>query len=144
MSVGRSLLMALWVGAVATPLSAQTVVLDEGSFRLQVAGKEVGTETFTIRQNGTGENAVVIAQGPLSLGTAGAEQQLSARLQVSGVAWRPAAYQITVSGQNKEEIAGSVTGSRFSARILSPTGEEMREYVASEGAVVADEGVAHH
>ena len=57
MRAGRSLLMALCVVPVATPLAAQTVVLDEGTFRLQVAGKEVGTETFTIRQNGTGDNA---------------------------------------------------------------------------------------
>ncbi|MGH7470607.1 MAG: hypothetical protein ACRENP_21890, partial [Longimicrobiales bacterium] len=57
---------------------------------------------------------------------------------------RPAAYQVTVSGASKEQIAGKVVGGRFSATILSSAGEEMREYLAGEGAVVADEGVAHH
>jgi hypothetical protein len=34
-------------------------------------------------------------------------------------------------------------GGRFSAQIVSPAGEMMREYLAGDGAVVADEGVAH-
>ena len=37
----------IWVGA----LEAQTTTLDEGSFRISINGKEVGTETFSIRQD---------------------------------------------------------------------------------------------
>jgi hypothetical protein len=48
-----------------------------------------------------------------------------------------------VEGANPEKIAGRVAAGRFSARIVSAGGERMREYLASEGAVLVDEGVAH-
>jgi hypothetical protein len=35
-------------------------------------------------------------------------------------------------------------GNRFSAQIVSAAGESMREYLAGDGAVLADDGVAHH
>jgi hypothetical protein len=124
--------------------AGQASVLDQGSFRLTISGREVGTETFSIKQTGAGENAVVLASGRVVLDTARAGEELSALLQVSGAALRPAAYQVTVTGPQKQEIAGRVVGSRFSAKILSSAGEEMREYLAGEGAVVVDEGVAHH
>src|SRR5512138_500707 len=55
--------------ALLVPLSAraQTSTLDEGAFRLMVDGREVGTETFSIRQSGEGDRAVVIAQGRVVL-----------------------------------------------------------------------------
>ena len=144
MKAGRALWFALFVISAQTPLAAQTVVLDEGSFRLRVGGQVVGTETFLIRQNGTGENAVVIATGKVVLDTARAGQELRAELQMAGPALRIAAYQVNVTGNQREQIAGTVVGSRFSAKIISSEGEMMREYLSSDGAVVADEGVAHH
>jgi hypothetical protein len=124
--------------------SAQTTTLDEGTFRLTVSGQEVGTETFNIRQNGTGENAVIVAQGRVGLDSERGAQELSASLEVAGPALRPAAYQVNVSGGESQKIAGRIVGGRFSARIVSPAGEMMREYLASDGAVLLDEGVAHH
>ncbi|MBI4410234.1 MAG: hypothetical protein HY561_11030 [Gemmatimonadetes bacterium] len=123
---------------------AQTITLDEGEFRLTVAGREVGSETFTIRQNGTGMNAIIIAQGRVNAAPTEGAQELSASLEVAGATLRPIAYQVAVQGAQQERIAGRVVGGRFSARIFSPAGEMMREYLASEGAVLLDEGVAHH
>jgi hypothetical protein len=140
----RALFAVIFVLAAHIPLSGQTVVLDEGSFKLRVGGQDVGTETFLIRQNGAGENAVVIATGRVALDTARSGQELTAELQMAGPALRIAAYQVNVSGAQKEQIAGRVVGSRFSAKIISAEGEMMREYLSSDGAVVADEGVAHH
>ena len=128
----------------ATHASAQTVTLDEGSFRLSVAGKEIGTETFSIRQNGTGESAVIIAVGRVVLEVEGRPQEVSSELQVGGRTFRPAAYEVRVQGDGAERITGRVVGSRFSAQIVSPAGESMREYLAGDGAVLADDGVAHH
>ncbi len=131
--------------AVLVPLSAQaqTSTLDEGAFRLMVDGREVGTETFSIRQSGEGDRAVVIAQGRVVLANGGGEQVVSS-LQLSGTPLRPAAYDLQVQGGDAERIAGRVVGGRFSARIVRPSGEQMREYLVSDGAVIADEGVAHH
>jgi hypothetical protein len=128
----------------AEPPPTQTVTLDEGAFRLFLGGAEVGTETFTIRQNGTGASAVIIAQGRTVLTGARGGEEVTASLEVGGTTLRPAAYQVTVQGAEPQRIAGRVVGGRFSARIVSPAGEAMREYLAGEGAILVDEGVAHH
>ena len=133
----------LAISASYSPVVAQTQVLDEGGFRILIKGQEVGSETFSIRQNGTGESIVVIAVGKVVLDTARGGTTLNAELQTSGSALRPTAYQVQVEGLGAERIAGRVVGGRFSARIISPAGEQMREYLASEGAVVVDEGTAH-
>ncbi|MBW3552178.1 MAG: hypothetical protein KY466_01640 [Gemmatimonadetes bacterium] len=124
----------------AAPLVAQTTVVDEGSFRLSIRGTPVGTETFAIRRSGEGDAATHVAQGRVALDSG---EQTRALLQVEGSALRPSAYQIEVTGPEKQSIRGQAAGSRFRATIVSTAGETMREYIASEGAVVLDEGVAH-
>jgi hypothetical protein len=136
-------LALLLVGAGAGAMPAQTVTLDEGSYRILVGGREVGTETFSIRQNGTGPAAVIIARGRVTLDTARAGQELNSTLQLAGGTLRPAAYDLTVEGADEQKIAGRVVGSRFSARIRSASGENMREYLVSDGAILADDGIAH-
>ncbi|HUF49413.1 MAG TPA: hypothetical protein VMN60_01185 [Longimicrobiales bacterium] len=135
-----------WVVAVsaavlsAAALQAQTVTLDEGTFRVLVGGREVGLETFSIRQSGTGADAFVIVQGKVVL-EAGSEY--SADLQLaSGL--RPIAYDVEVRGGDARRINARVSGSRASARTVSAAGETMREYLVSEGALLLDDGVAHH
>ena len=123
---------------------AQTVVLDEGTFKLRLNGQEVGTETFNIRQNGSGESAVVIAVGKVVIDTARGAQEINAQLSMKGPALQTSAYQVNVDGANPLKISGLVVGTRFSARIMSGAGEQMREYMASDGAVVTDDGMAHH
>ncbi|HET9984828.1 MAG TPA: hypothetical protein VFQ38_14620 [Longimicrobiales bacterium] len=143
-SVGRLAAPASLVLSVllASSAHAQTSTIDEGAFRLTIGGHDVGTETFSIRQNGSGPNAVTIAQGRVLLQNDGS-QDIASSLELSGPELRPAAYQVTVQGGTPQKIAGRVTGGRFSARIMSPSGEMMREYLASDGAVLVDEGVVH-
>src|SRR5690606_15601273 len=52
--------------------------------------------------------------------------------------------EVTVGGTSPRKIVGTIGNGRFSARIATPSGEQMREYVASSGATVLDDGVAHH
>lgn len=132
---------ALAASAVLLPAnaSAQTSTLDEGAFRILIDGREVGRETFAIRQSGTGDAAVVLAQGRVTLD----DRELDARLELSS-GLRPAAYQVQVEGAEDRRITGQIAGGRFSAKILSPGGEMMREYLTSDGAVLVDDGVAHH
>ncbi|HUE76715.1 MAG TPA: hypothetical protein VMM83_02135 [Longimicrobiales bacterium] len=126
--------------AAAAPAAAQTTVIDEGSFRLSIKGTPIGTETFAIRRTGTGDAATLIAQGRIVLDTG---EQTRALLQVEGPGLRPSAYQIEVTGPETQSIRGQAAGNRFRATIVSTAGETMREYLASEGAVVLDDGVAH-
>ncbi len=118
-------------------------VLDRGSFRLTLAGQEVGTETFTIRQDGAGPAAVTVAQGSVALDTGRVAQELTSWLRLSPVAARTAEYRLNVQGSAQQQITGTIAGGRFSARIVSPAGEMMREYLASDGAVVVDDGIVH-
>lgn len=137
----RNLAVAAAASAVLTvPSAAQTVQLDEGTFRVLVNDREVGVETFSIRQNGTGEDAVIIAQGRVVLGGS----EVIANVQLEGAGLRPVAYDVELRGGDARRINARVTGSRASARTISSAGETMREYLVSDGAVLLDDGVAHH
>jgi hypothetical protein len=133
--------LALIATLGAAPAIAQTAVIDEGTFRLSVRGSVVGNETFTIRQTGTGAGATIFAQGRVVLDTG---EQTRALLQVEGPALRPAGYQIEATGPQRRTIRGQAAGNRFRAQIVSPAGETMREYLISDGAIILDDGVAHH
>jgi hypothetical protein len=124
----------------ATGAGAQTAVVDEGTFRLSIRGSTVGTETFSIRRSGSGAGATVVAQGRIVLDSG---EQTRALLQVDGPGLRPSAYQIEVAGPDRQSIRGQAAGNRFRATIVSTAGEMLREYLASDGAVVLDDGVAH-
>lgn len=123
--------------------AAAQAVVDEGTFRLFLRGSEAGSETFSIRQSGVGESVVTVAQGRIVMDTAGVEE-LTTSLEVQGPVLRPSGYQVSLRGAEQRRIAGRMLGGRFSAKIVSPAGEMMREYIASEGAILVDEGVAHH
>lgn len=131
-------------GLFITPVAAQTVTLDEGTFRLLLGGREVGTETFSIRQNGSGAEVVIIARGRVVLDGDRGAVQMNSSLQLAGGTLRPAAYDVKLEGAESRQIAGRIAGGRFSARIVSSAGENMREYLVSEGAVVVDDAIAHH
>lgn len=122
---------------------AQTSALDAGSYRILIDGREVGSETFQIRQNGSGEDAVLIATGRTILDGSSGGRETESQLQVAGGGLRPAGYSVTVAGADAQTIQGRVSGGRVSARIVSSSGENMREYLASQGAAVVDEAVAH-
>jgi hypothetical protein len=141
MHVRASSALALIAALGAAPVVAQTTIIDEGTFRLSVRGTVVGNETFTIRQTGTGAATTIAAQGRIVLDTG---EQTRALLQVEGPALRPAAYQIEASGPQRRTVRGQTAGNRFRAQIVSAAGETMREYLISDGAIILDDGVAHH
>jgi hypothetical protein len=126
----------------ALPAAAQTVRIEEGTFRILLGGREVGMETFSIRQNGTGADAVIIAQGRVVLEQNGGSEVV-ANVQLAGAGLRPVAYDLELRGSDARRIHGSVSGRRASARIAAAS-ETFREYLVTDGAVVLDDGVAHH
>ena len=138
---GLALLLALLV--VPGALRAQAGTGDEGTFRVTVDGRQAGTEEFTIRQTGSGANVEIVATGRVQLNLASGTLELTPRLRASGIQADPVAYEVAVGGDSPRRIVGSLGGGRFSARIVSPTGEQLREYVASSGAIILDDGVAH-
>jgi hypothetical protein len=139
-----ALVFSLLCGA-ATAAAAQTTTLDEGTFRILIGGREVGSESFSIRQSGTGTNATINARGTVTIDSAGVTEELQSALQVAGAALQPTVYNLRIlHGQREEQITGRVAGGRFIAKILSTTGEELREYLVSNRAILIDQGITHH
>jgi hypothetical protein len=141
----RSLLAPPLVAfAVLAAAPALAQVADSGSFRVFVEDREVGTEEFVILQSGTGTAAETSASGRIRLRLPDGTLELDPRLTTRGISADPVEYQVQVGGSNPGRIVGSIGGGRVSARIVTPTGEQLREYVASSGAVVLEDPVAHH
>lgn len=138
-SVGLAALVAITHAAAG---AAQTVTLDEGTYRVSIGGREVGTETFIIRQNGAGQNATIVASGKTVIDGDAGSRTLEANLQIAGTTLRPAAYELRMQGG--DIISGRVVGRRVTAKIVNQAAENVREYLVSEGAILVDETVAHH
>ena len=128
--------------ALALPVRAQNVVVDEGTFRIFDHGRDAGTETFAIRRVGQGEDMHIIANAIIELDLPGGHQQVKPLLR-SGSDLSLSAYQVEVSGSDATEVAVTLSGRRFLTRTRSPTGELEREFRATPGAVVLDSSVAH-
>lgn len=139
--LGRTLFILLLLTS-ASPVRAQNVILDEGTFRIFDHGLEVGTETFTIRRLGQGEDAHVIANAVIDLNLPGGHRQVKPLLR-TGPDLSLSAYQVGVSGDDEAEVAVTSNGRRFLTRTRTPSGEQEREFRATPGAVVLEDGVAH-
>ncbi|MDB4948007.1 MAG: hypothetical protein JWM27_656 [Gemmatimonadetes bacterium] len=136
--------LALSLLTLATPLAAQNGVVDAGTFRVFVDGRAAGTEDFSIRQAGSGTASDVTATGHVSVQLPTGTLELSPRLRATGLGADPVSYQVDVGGSSPQRIVGTVGSGRFSAKIVTAAGEQLREYVVSSGALVLDDGVAHH
>lgn len=139
------ILTGLFLLAVAAlPARAQVGTDDRGTFEVSVGGRPVGTEEFLIQQTGAGANAEIVATGRVQLQLPTGSLELTPRLRTSGFQAQPVSYEVAIGGTSPRKIVGTVGSGRFSARIVTPAGEQLREYLASSGATVLDDGVAHH
>lgn len=138
----KTMLATLAALALAAPAAAQTV--DQGTFRVYVDDHEAGTEEFVITQAGSGTGQEATASGRVNVRLPEGSLELTPRLRTRGLPGDPVEYQVDVGGSSPRRIVGTVGEGRFSAKIVTPTGEQLREYVASSGAVILDEGIAHH
>lgn len=131
--------------SLAVPVrEARAQVVDSGTFVVYVEDRDAGRESFIITQSGSGSGAQIVATGRVRLRLPEGTLELDPRLTGRGVGADPVNYQVDVGGTSPSRVVGSVGGGRFSAKIVTPTGEQLREYVASNGAVVLENGVAHH
>jgi hypothetical protein len=117
---------------------------DAGTFRIWVGGQPVGTEEFSIRSTGSGSGGQVVASGRVNLRLPTGTLELAPRLRATGIQSDPVAYEVEIGGDSPRRIVGTVGNGRFSEKTVTASGEQLHEYVASAGAVVLDEGVAHH
>lgn len=122
---------------------AQSVVVDEGTFALTVAGKPAGTETFQIRRAGVGADAIAIAQGHVQMTGPDGKIDLSPLLEDSLSSGVATSYHLKVSGAASSEMSLKLAGRRYVSLIRSKAGEEQREFLARPGTHILEEDVAH-
>jgi len=124
-------------------LSAQSVALDQGRFRITVDGRDSGTETFSIRRSGTGEEAQIIAMAEIQMEVPEGRADIRPALQASGSDMAVSAYQVKISGALQEEVYVTQGDRRFVTTVRTERGEREREFRATPGTLVLDPGVAH-
>src|SRR5687768_10753720 len=122
----RRILAPFFLLTLALPLGAQTVVLDEGTFRILRGGETVGTESFTIRRTGQGVDAQVLANAEITLDLPSGQELVKPLLQ-TGPDLSLSAYQVEVSGPDRLEIFVTSSGRRLLVSTRSPKGDQERE-----------------
>ena len=140
----RVLLLTLAGSLAASRASPQIAVLDRGEFEIAIHGTAVGTETFSIRRMGTGDETRVIAAGQIRAALPGGANTMDMLMELTGTRWMPSAYQNKVGGDGAREIGFELRGSRFESRVTSDAGEQVKEYRAPPGTRILERGVAHH
>jgi len=112
----------------STSLSAQVVVLDEGAFRLHVNGQPVGTETFSIRRAGLGNEAELIAVSQVQYDDGSVIMRPTLNTDAS---FRPIRYENQVSGTRESTVVLALAGRRYTATVVSAQGEAASEFRAA-------------
>jgi hypothetical protein len=140
----RSLALAALLGVgLALPAAAQTGASDAGTFLISVGGRQVGTEEFNIVQTGVGANSEIVATGRVRVQLPTGTVELTPRLRTTGFDANPVSYEVAVGSSQPRRVIVTVASGRVSARTITGAGEQMREYLASPGAIVLDDGLAH-
>ena len=123
--------------SLASAASAQSALIDRGTFRLSVGGREIGRDSFNISR--TSPDGRIVAQGWVDV-----EGRRVVTVLQTTAAHVLTSYQATVSGGETARYGATVNARRLYLTTVSPAGEQTREARYRDGAVVLEENVAHH
>jgi hypothetical protein len=126
-------------------VGGQSVVVDEGTFAVTIAGQSAGSESFTIRRAGIGSDAVVVANAVVRIDTSEGVTELRSLLETLLPDGAASKYQLKITGAESAEVtlALALAGRRFVSLIRTQRGEEEREFLARPETRIVEEGVAH-
>lgn len=114
--------------------------LEEGSYRITVAGQAVGTEAFAVRREGREVRAV----GRVQLDTAvDVLTSLEVWLQTD-TDFRPSLFRLRPQGPGPSTYTAVREGDRVRIRTTAAEGERYREFLAPDGLALFDPRIAHH
>ncbi len=139
--LSRALLASLVL--LPSSVAAQSVVIDEGTFRVFVNGQDVGTEEFTIRRAGLGAEATIIAHAVVTLTLSSGARELRPVLEAMPQDGTASAYQLKISGSESTELSVNLAGRRYVSMLRSDVGEEEREFLARPETRIIEAWVAH-
>ena len=144
MRPGQLSLAALLATAMPLAAGGQSVVVDEGTFAVTIAGQSAGSESFTIRRAGIGSDAVVVANAVVRIDTAEGATELRSLLETLLPDGAASKYQLKITGAETGDVTLALAGRRFVSLIRTQRGEEEREFLARPETRIIEEGVAHH
>jgi hypothetical protein len=124
-------------------VGGQSVVVDEGTFAVTIAGRSAGSESFTIRRAGIGSDAVVVANAVVRIDTAEGVLELRSLLETLLPDGAASKYQLKITGAESTDVTLALAGRRFVSLIRTQRGEEEREFLARPETRIIEEGVAH-
>lgn len=131
--------VARLAAGLGSPLGAQAVVVDEGTFSLTTRGERAGREDFSIRRTTTADRGY-IAQGNLLRG----EGRTAVALTTDSVGTPLRfAYERFVGGRPVENVSGELRGGLWSGRAVREGTESGREFRLPEVVIGADAGIIH-
>ena len=132
--------------AIIVPLglSAQSVVVAQGTFGLSIHGERIGSEDFIIRRAGLGNQAAFISRGVVVRTLDGASEEFTTLLRVTATEGTAAGYEFKSSRPVPVEIMLNASGPRYFSRFISGEGQEEREFRAEPGTRIVEQQVAHH
>lgn len=117
---------------LAAPLSAQSQVLDQGRFIIQLDGHSVGEESFVITEHGR----AVSVEANVRRGRA----HSGFRMEMRTEGYVPLGFRL----ENREiQLQGTVKDGRASVHVATPRGERHREFVAGTGTTLMPKGFSH-
>ncbi|MEX2466915.1 MAG: hypothetical protein WD995_08390 [Gemmatimonadota bacterium] len=139
-------LPAVLLLSLAFPIAArsQGIAVDEGRFAIEIAGRSVGTEDFTIRRAGIGRDDAFFANAVITQGASVDRQEITPLLRATPPSGVVAGYQVKVTGRDPLDFQMTLVGQRYVAIARSQRGDEEREFPARETTRILDRDVAHH
>ena len=139
-----SFLITSFALIVTLGLSAQSVVVDRGTFGLSIHGEKIGTEDFIIRRAGLGNEVAFISRGVVVRTLNGTSEEFTTLLRVTANEGTAAGYEFKSSGPAPIEIMLNISGPRYFSRFISGEGQEEREFLAERGTRIIEHQVPHH
>lgn len=139
--MNRPLLLLAATTLATTIVSAQTTIVDDGSFTLVVNGERVGREDFSIRHVPTAAGAYeTLTRGVIVSGAHRTTVDLSA-----DSLGHPVRFQSKMAddGRSGDTYRAEVLGRRFSARVVRGNGESARELLIPPGTLLVEDGVLY-
>lgn len=125
----------------ASSLEAQEAsTLDEGAYRVSVAGRTVGTEVFAVRREGRDVRAV----GRVRLDTATSVLSSVEVWLQTDTDFRPTLFRLQPQAAGPESYTAAREADRVRLRTTTAEGERYREFLAPEGLAIFDPRLAHH
>lgn len=119
--------------------------LDRGSFILFQKGARIGEERFVIREERAGNAGPIYRAGAeLNLKVDSRTMRVSVALEATGPRARPRRYEAQINGAQATTVLVTQVGDRIRLDVLSPSGDEMKEFLMRGRVAIADRLIAHH